>query len=137
MSSLKKTLEKMEGFGTISLNNNGERIQFKESPEAKQSIQFLCHLVLPFVDCYWVALASVKQLKNQDKTTFVEKSQLVEKIQWFAETLFKEGFFVFQEACSLAIIDQAIDKLTKVDLLEVEETASKHGTQLLFRVKDQ
>jgi hypothetical protein len=35
------------------------------------------------------------QLKHQNTGEFIEKSQLAEKVQWFAETLYKEGFFSF------------------------------------------
>jgi len=110
-------------------------VWFQKDKTTKRSVQFLANLITPFVDCYCVAIASLKQLKQQGNSTLIEKSELLEKTQWFAETLYKEGFFEFQEACSLATIDQAVEKLRKMNLLTAEKDSKRKGNQTIFRIQ--
>jgi hypothetical protein len=50
-------LSYMQNKGILKIQD--EMISFSKTESAKSSIQFLCHLLMPFIDSYWVAMASL------------------------------------------------------------------------------
>jgi glycerol-3-phosphate O-acyltransferase len=59
--------------------------------------KFLCFLLWPFVECYWMVAASLQGLfPNQ----MVEEAEFIKSIQKFGETLYYEGELNFYESVS-------------------------------------
>jgi len=65
--------------------------------EDNHMFKFLCFLLWPFVECYWMVAASLIGLYPNHMT---EESELIKTIQKFGETLYYEGELSFYESVS-------------------------------------
>ena len=81
------------------------------------SHSYLCNLIMPLVESYWLSLVYLIDNKDQE----IDEDSLYFRIQWLAETLHEEGQCRFYESCSLDLITNAIRKFTKIGFLERSE----------------
>lgn len=65
--------------------------------EENYMFKFLCFLLWPFIECYWMVAASFQGLFPNH---LVEEAELVKSIQKFGETLYYEGELNFYESVS-------------------------------------
>lgn len=73
--------------GELYISLNEENYMFK----------FLCFLLWPFVECYWMVGAALQGLYPSH---IVEEAELIKSIQKFGETLYYEGELNFYESIS-------------------------------------
>lgn len=67
--------------------------------------QFLCSLIWPLIDTYWLAFVYIFSLIP---SKFLPEKDMVTKIQWFADTMIKEKVIDHYESCSQETIRNAI-----------------------------
>jgi len=74
-------------------------------PEGENQINYLNSLVWPFIDTYWVTFVFIFSLVP---SKFVQEGKILEKIQWFAESLYEDQIITFYESCSQEIIKNSV-----------------------------
>lgn len=73
--------------------------------EAENHINYLNSLIWPFIDTYWVTFTFIFSLVP---SKFIRESEMMEKVQWFSETLYEDQIINFYESCSQEVIKNAI-----------------------------
>lgn len=97
-----KTLDFMMKNNTIKENFEGKIIIH---PDGENHINYLNSLIWPFIDTYWVAFTFIFSLVP---SKFIRESDMLEKIQWFAESLYEDQIISFYESCSQEVIKNAV-----------------------------
>lgn len=87
-----------------TLATHGDKI--KVASEGEQLVNFLCGLLWPLIESYWVSAVYLYTLKNREKEMPLEKFEL--EIQGFAESMFEERTLEFYEACAVDTIRNAL-----------------------------
>ena len=93
----------MVGYGVISVKEGVIRVT--DEPFCN----FLCSLIWPIVESYWLTCVYMFTLKENKKHVVV-LSLLPQHIQWFGENLFDERIVEYYESCSLDTIKSSIEK---------------------------
>jgi len=91
----------MQSRNILEMNENG--IKLKE--EGRFTYNFLCHLLLPLIDSYWIAYTYFNVTKEHQHLEF---NELVEKMQWTGENLFDMSYFKSQESSANYSLKKAI-----------------------------
>ncbi|EQC41099.1 hypothetical protein SDRG_02148 [Saprolegnia diclina VS20] len=120
-ATLEKTLAGMEERGIFA-----STVHTMTPTPTSQSIQtLLCAAIWPFIDSYWVAVASLLVLKSGDG---MSPSDLVRRMQWLAETMYHERIIAHYEACSLETLQNALAILERWSVVHmVQEPAKTRG----------
>lgn len=94
------------------------------SDDNQQSIAatFLCNLVLPFIESYWMTLAffiagGTKQQHDADT--------VCNMIQWQTESIYETGKVLFYESCMQDPIKNALKRFTQMGILETKKVQLK------------
>jgi len=96
---------------------------------------FLYHLVLPFIDSYWLTFIYIVKMKEKEE---VAVDQILEQqVQWLAENLYDERFFHFYESCSLESIRNAITRFREMGVLTRCEKWEKRKKKVLYMVSEE
>ena len=70
-------------------------------------MQYLCGLLWPFLESYWISSVFLFSLKPKD--TPLSLNQFLQQVQWFAESMYEERIIEFYESCSQETIKNAIN----------------------------
>jgi len=92
----------------ISLNDEGDNPLFP----------FLCFLLWPFIENYWMVSASLFSLYPNESC---EEIAFLSKIQLFAETLYYQGELSFFESVSKDMSKQALTRFLERQVIERRE----------------
>lgn len=111
-----RTLEFMEERG--SLFTESEMVKYQTLKNKSNGLLFLCSLIWPFIDSFWLTLVYIYTLFPEK---YIAQSKILSKIQWFAESLFEDNIVLHYESCSLDIINKAIDFYTDEEIIILEE----------------
>ena len=84
----------------------GENDKIFVHPDGENMINFLNSLIWPFIDTYWVSFVFIFSLVP---SKFVQEGKIIEKIQWFAESLYEDQIISFYESCSQETIKNAVN----------------------------
>jgi hypothetical protein len=79
------------------VGGNGKAESVVSLNEDNHMFKFLCFLLWPFVECYWMVAASLHGLFPNH---MVEEAEFIKSIQKFGETLYYEGELNFYESVS-------------------------------------
>lgn len=74
---------------------------------------FYTSVVYPFIDTYWATCFILSSLRP----SHTHPITLKHRIQWFIETLFKEGHLRYYESCSVETIQNSIDTYLKMNVI--------------------
>lgn len=74
-------------------------------PEGENHTNYLNSLIWPFIDTYWVTFTFIFSLVP---SKFIRESEMLEKIQWFADSLYEDQIISFYESCSQEVIKNAV-----------------------------
>jgi len=110
----------------------GSKIFMREDQNAEFGCNFLCHLVLPFIDSYWLTLTYVIQMYTRKES--IGGQELEQRVQWFSETLYSEGYFKFFESCSLESIRNAISTFVQMGIIDQVEKKGKKENIIKYSV---
>ena len=83
-------------FSSSSQSSSSEELYISLNEE-NHMFKFLCFLLWPFVECYWMVAAALQGLFPHH---MVEEAELLKSIQKFGETLYYEGELNFYESVS-------------------------------------
>lgn len=106
------TLKFLDSRGFLSFKDDTVSIDPKnENQSYGQS--FLCHLLLPLVESYWITLTF---FLSQQETPHDEEG-VYNKVQWVMESLCTGGLVKFYEACMLQTIKNAVQQFSSSGVL--------------------
>jgi glycerone phosphate O-acyltransferase/fatty acyl-CoA reductase len=88
------------------------------SPSAEGHFSLLCALVWPFIDSYWIAVTTLFALQSPTGMKGISLDNIIQRMQWFAETCYHEGMLEFYESCSKETLGLAVMKLKEMRVLE-------------------
>mmetsp|Transcript_32012 Transcript_32012/g.31710 ORF Transcript_32012/g.31710 Transcript_32012/m.31710 type:complete len:821 (-) Transcript_32012:23-2485(-) len=111
-----------------------DKIKIRQNGELM--ISFLCSMLWPVIDSYWVTLVFSLALRTRQHPKF-EKA--LQNVQWFAENMYEERGLAFYESCSLENLKNALHTFEKMGVIEhsgpekllaISETYSKNEAKL-------
>lgn len=94
------------------------RVKVAAGAQGELSITFLCSLVWPFIDCYWLSMVFVFSVKDQNQT--LSEGKLHQNIQWFAESMYEERVIDHYESCSVDTIKNACKIYQEWNVLTID-----------------
>jgi hypothetical protein len=75
------------------------------NPQSDRLCSFLCTMIWPFVDSYFVAASSLLGITSG---TYVERSALIQRMSLLAESMFHTQALKHYESCSIGVLRNAI-----------------------------
>jgi glycerone phosphate O-acyltransferase/fatty acyl-CoA reductase len=111
---LEGALRKMIQRGILKETDN-HRIEVTRNGESHFS--FLCALLWPFIDSYFVATMILFSLQP-DRT--IEETPLIQRTQALATTMYHESMLCFYESCSKETLQNAMDLLESWQVIRVK-----------------
>ncbi|OMJ82851.1 hypothetical protein SteCoe_16318 [Stentor coeruleus] len=78
-------------------------------------ITFLCSLIWPSLDTYWIVITFSSALRYRDPLPY---KKFIQSVQWFAENLFEDRSILYYESCSQDNIIKAISNYENMKILE-------------------
>ena len=126
-SDFEHTLNFMIKRKILYLDN--EFVKYETPNNKSNGLLFLCNLIWPLIDTFWVTLIFIYTLYPTNK---VEVSQVPSKIQWFAESLYEENIVLHYESCSQEIINHAVKHFLKNGIIVTEEVKGETGDSNLI-----
>jgi len=100
--------------GTFSLDDQ----KIKVLKKGEELMSYLCHLLWPFIETYYITSVFLFALKNREDSTPFEKFTL--EVQGFAESMYEERILQFYEACSVDTIRNALNVFKERGLIGTE-----------------
>lgn len=116
MRNFESALEQMAAVGAVEVGADTAVIRLTQLRRAKRKgayemwnahFTFLCFLVWPFIESYWLVLAGLLAVFRRG-TTVVGASFITSRLQDFAKTLFHLGDLHFYEAASKERLGMAL-----------------------------
>lgn len=106
-----RTIELMKKRGFIE--EFEEKFRIIRSGEL--GITFLCSLIWPTLDTYWMVITFCAGVRYRDSFSL---KKLVESIQWFSQNLFEDRSIMYYESCSQDNIKTSIINFEKMKVLQ-------------------
>jgi len=110
-------LAEMIGHGIFQVSEgagpDGDAL-IEVAPTGETHFSFLCALLWPFIDSYYVAAMVLFSLQPSKK---MEETALLQRTQWLATTLYYEGAMAFYESCSMDTLRNAFDVFQKWNII--------------------
>lgn len=107
-------------FKSSTGSDGSELIEVASTGETHFS--FLCALIWPFIDSYYASAMVLFSLQPNKK---MEETQLLQRTQWLATTLYHESMLCFYESCSMDTLRNAFDVYQKWSIIKYEKLRSK------------
>jgi hypothetical protein len=92
-------------------------VELEISSNAEGHFSLLCSCVWPFIDSYWTAATTLFALQSPAGMKGISRDDLVQRMQWFAETCYHERMIEFYESCSKETLGNAVAKLQDMGVL--------------------
>jgi len=116
-----KILDFMIKRQIVSLEDN--MIKYVTPSGQANGLLFLCSMIWPFIDSFWLTLVYIYTLYPDIK---VLESKILNKIQWFAESLYEDNIVLHYESCALDTISHALDHFLQKGII-IRETREIEG----------
>ena len=108
-SKFMKTYEDFNETLEFMINNNTLKEVDEDTvtihPEGENHFNYLNSLIWPFIDTYWVTFTFIFSLVP---SKVIRESEMYQKIQWFADSLYEDQIISFYESCSQEVIKNAV-----------------------------
>ncbi|CDW80559.1 male sterility protein [Stylonychia lemnae] len=131
-----KNLEFMESRGFFQYDKLNQTLKVDINNDQQQyGHAYLCHLLLPYIESYWLTLVYFLTVDN--KKSQIDEEQLYNKIQWLAEALFDQGLLKFFESCMLESLRNAIKKYTQMGVLSQKIITKKKESQVFYSLSEE
>lgn len=103
--------------GIFSLSE--DNVSLSSSGSGELLFSFLCSIVWPFLDCYYVSAVSLFCLQH---SMDVEDVTLLQRAQSLATTLYNESMLTYFEACSIDTLRNALRSFVQLGVVEIHKT---------------
>ena len=97
-------------------------------------LSFLCSLIWPFAESYWVTILYIISLKKSNRKMTLYT--LYMSVQWFAETLYEERVIPHFESCSLDTIKNSLAKLAQMKIIKFIGKGKDCGIKILSSIEE-
>jgi len=125
-ATIERVLEVMIAKGIFKLSSSASGEQLVEVASTGEThFSFLCALIWPFIDSYY---ASAMVLFSLQPNKQMEETQLLQRTQWLATTLYHESMLCFYESCSMDTLRNAFDVYHKWQILAAEKVRGGSGS---------
>jgi len=114
-------IERMTQRGILEIVQNGQA-KVRVAQTGGDMMSFLCHLIWPFLESYWVTTVYLFSIRNRTTNTLQQK--FIQEVQWFAESIHDERIIEFYEACSLDTIKNAFTVFKDMKVISVTKKIS-------------
>ncbi|KAI8909511.1 acyltransferase-domain-containing protein [Gorgonomyces haynaldii] len=117
------TLGEDEQGRWITLSDDERRI-------GRETFDFYCFLLWPFIETYWLAAVSLYTLvppKNVNEMYWVPEQLYMKRCQIFGKTLYYEGDLSYFEAVNKETLGNAITRLQQMGLIKVFKGSKPPG----------
>lgn len=128
--NLEAGLERMVSRGILSIDassdsEKGGRVTM--APTGEVHFSFLCSMLWPFIDSYYVAALALVSLQttHASKPVHSERKTLLTKTQTLATTLYHESMLCFYESCSLETLNNALHVLKDWNVVQIKRQVGK------------
>ena len=122
---LLQTLDSMVGRGILRVaSGSGGRELVEVAASGESHFSFLCALLWPFIDSYYVAVLLLFSLQPARQ---IDEHTLLQRTQWLATTLYHESMLCFYESCSLDTLKNAHDTLRAWGVIAVDKPQQGNG----------
>jgi len=99
------TLKSLVGKGILNLTKRGNENVISLVPQAKSQFEFFCGLLWPFIESYWITCLLIFQVKPDG----VPITSILERCQWLADNLHKQGKCYSGESISKDTLQNALN----------------------------
>jgi len=89
--------------------------KFRIIRSGELGITFLCSLIWPTLDTYWIVITFCVGVRYRDSFSL---KKLIESIQWFSQNLFEDRSIMYYESCSQDNIRNSIGNFEKMKVLQ-------------------
>lgn len=119
----------------LTLDLNEKKLYVDPSHDNHQyANSFLYHMLLPFIETYWMTLAFF--IPGDNRKASHEEEMLYNKIQWLIETFYGDGIVKFYESCMLESIKNAVQKYVQMGVLSRSIITQKRVVKSYIKVSD-
>mmetsp|Transcript_321 Transcript_321/g.286 ORF Transcript_321/g.286 Transcript_321/m.286 type:complete len:339 (+) Transcript_321:602-1618(+) len=87
------TVDFMEKRGIFF--TEGDLIKYETPKNENNGLLFLCSLIWPFIDSFWLTMVYIYTLFPEK---YIDKTKILNKIQWFAESLYEDNIVLHYES---------------------------------------
>ena len=134
--NLKRTLEQLYDTKVLMSHNNKVELATTEREQGRENFDFYCFLIWPFIDTYWLAVASFfalapdKPSETPDvaaldrPTIWVDKKAFESLAQLFGKTLYNQGDLSYLEAVNKETLGNAFQRFEEEGIILIRTTRS-------------
>ena len=131
--NLKRTLQDLAEETVVNLGENVSgnikwvELSPKERKSGRETFDFYCFLLWPFVETYWLSLVSLftimppKGIKN---IFWIAEEQFMQRAQFFGKTLYYQGDLSYLESLNKETLKNGISRIKELGML-----LTCHGTE--------
>ncbi len=114
------TLDAMIRWGILQQSPCKNKVEV--APTGETHFSFLCALLWPFIDSFYVASMMLYPLQPRKG---MRREQMVAQAQWLGTTLYHESMLCFFESCSKETLDNAFAVLRSIGVTRVVTVGKK------------
>jgi hypothetical protein len=124
--NLKKTLEDLSEEEVIKIGESqSDMIQWielspKERRSGRETFDFYCFLLWPFVETYWlsaVSLFTIMPPKGSKDVFWIVQDQFMQRSQFFGKTLYYQGDISYLESLNKETLNNGISRIKELGIL--------------------
>jgi glycerone phosphate O-acyltransferase/fatty acyl-CoA reductase len=108
---ISKAIETMKKRGFIEEIDE----KFRIIRTGELGITFLCSLIWPTLDTYWMVITFCIGIRYREAFTF---KKIIDSVQWFSQNLFEDRSINYYESCSQDNIKNSVNHFIKMKVLE-------------------
>mmetsp|Transcript_48026 Transcript_48026/g.102910 ORF Transcript_48026/g.102910 Transcript_48026/m.102910 type:complete len:739 (-) Transcript_48026:116-2332(-) len=129
MRNFEHALQLLISDKALTMEEGAEVKSIRLTPASQWNKQFvfLCQLVWPVVESYWLVLAGVRYFFGRTPLTKVDEGALQKHLQNFAKTLIHLGHLNYDEAASQETLKKALQIFQEMNILEAEKVTDDSG----------
>ena len=129
-ANLEKAFKSLEADNVISVERNGEKVQsielsVSERESGRESYDFYCFLVWPFIESAWLGAVSLMMLTppaGYDGEGWLEMKKVQDQAQLLGKTLYHQGDLSYFEAVNKETLKNAYDRCTEEGIIVVRKS---------------
>jgi len=106
----------LRGYLELSRPNGNSLEGLVSIPQkSKNQVDFFCSLLWPFIECYWITCLLLFQLQPEG----IPFNSMIERCQWLADNLYKQGKCYCAETISKDTIQNALNFFKIFNVIEI------------------
>ncbi len=129
-ANLETAIKSLEADNVVSVERNGEKVELielsvSERESGRESYDFYCFLVWPFIESAWLGAISLMMLTppaGSDGEDWLEMKKVQDQAQLLGKTLYHQGDLSYFEAVNKETLKNAYDRCTEEGIIVVRKS---------------